>query len=109
MLEREPYWAPELRRQFIAEEVSVRHCTSATGVQARCDLLVADVSGLPSDCIAIFRHPRTFFSILIGSEGDRELESPLREAGASSFISEPLSGEELARRIRKVWSLRSET
>ncbi len=114
VLEREPYWAPELRRQFHDDtSVSVRHLQTAADVHAAAGssggVLIGDVSALTRECVEVFRQPMNLFTILLGGPEEMDLENPLREAGADSFFTESVSGEEIGRRIRKAGSLISET
>lgn len=109
VLEREPYWAPELRRQFADEPITVRHLTTASDLDragtARERIIVlhpGDDSRLLAECL---RHLPGSVSVFVGIDKHRELECPLREGGATSFVSGQLSGEELARRIRKAWRI----
>lgn len=108
VFEQEPYWAPELRRQFEGEGVSVKHCTDLGSVGGReagdADVLVASLEGNERECVELLRQVPQYFKIFISSLETAQLERPLREAGVSSFVVEHLSGQQLARRIRRIWS-----
>jgi hypothetical protein len=107
VFENQPYWAPELRRQFFNDaSVKVRHCQAVGSVpNARPgDILVAALDDRERECTELLRQVSGYFGIFVGSELSADLERPFREAGAASFITQTLSGEELARRIRLAWT-----
>lgn len=108
VFEREPYWAPELRRQFEGTDVTVRQCIDLSSLAEvapdASDVIVASLEGNERDCAELLRQVTVAFKIIISPSAASDLEAPFREAGASSFVVEHLSGEELARRIRLVWS-----
>ena len=109
VFEREPWWAPELRRQFANEEIPVRHCVDVASVG---DVLARNgeavvVAHLPSrerDCADLLRELPAAMVMVVADAETVELEAPLREAGANSFALAPMSGEELCMRIRRFWA-----
>jgi len=109
VFEREPWWAPELRRQFFGEAIPVRHCVEVPGVaeavgRNREAVIVASLPGREPECADLIRELPHAGTIVVADARTAELEVPLREAGADSFVLAPLSGEELCRRIRRWWS-----
>ncbi|MFK7819429.1 MAG: hypothetical protein AB8G99_11975 [Planctomycetaceae bacterium] len=107
IFEDEPYWAPELRRQFLENDsVRVRHCqvVGSVPVASASDVLLVSLDRRERECLELLRQVSGYFVIFIGSESTADLERPFREAGVHSFLTQTLSGEELARRIQLVWA-----
>ena len=109
VFEREPWWAPELRRQFFGEAIPVRHCVDVAGVaEAVCRnheaVIIASLPGREPECADLLREFSQAGTIVVADAQTAELEVPLREAGADSFVLAPLSGEELCRWIRRWWA-----
>ncbi len=104
ILEREPYWTPELQRQFYGESIRIRGCRKwselADDIHA---LVIVNFDEFASECLTGL--PRRTHGagplIVIGSSASAELEFVLRDAGASAFFPKLPTGEELARCCRR--------
>lgn len=107
VFEREPWWAPELRRRFQGDDIRVRHCIDLSSVTtaaacARDCLVVVGLRGLERECTELLRHHSRLRTLVVAGPDHDDLELPFREAGVLSFTAEPLSGEDLAARIRRI-------
>lgn len=109
VFERTPYWAPELQRQFAGRALTVRPCRSVADLQAfiaasHPQIVLLDFEAAPEDCLAWLRRrglsPSAPAILVAGSSRSSDLEWTLRELGSVEFLSEALSGDELARRCR---------
>lgn len=117
IFEKQPYWGPELQRQFQHTETAIRECRSLrdlsvttqsvqdvvwvidleAGLEQSLEWLANDVAQL-SFTVPI---------IVIGSPASAELEWILREAGVTAFLPELVTGEDLARLCRRMLSPRT--
>lgn len=111
VFERQPYWAPELQRQFAGEPVAVRPCRSVADLQGvivtgGVAVVLLDFEAAPEECLAwLGRHglaPDAPAIFVAGSGRSGDLESLLRELGCVDFLPEPTAGVDLARRVRRV-------
>lgn len=111
IFERQPYWAPELQRQFAGEPVAVRPCRSVADLQAvivagGVSVVLLDFEAAPEECLAwLGRHglsPEAPAIFVAGSGRSDDLESLLRELGCVDFLPDPTPGVDLARRVRRV-------
>jgi hypothetical protein len=110
VFEREPYWAPELSRQFADGSVLVRTCTRLDDVDAMLvewprSLCVIEFEAAPTAILNWFAaradsKPALVFAVRSAAP----LEWILREAGATSFRSELVSGRALAMQCRRLLS-----
>jgi DNA-binding response OmpR family regulator len=112
--EPEPYWTPELQRQFVDEPVTVRGCSSPVELDAlrtNYDAVVI-VFELASSSLTTWLTWLTRRRIvddpvvILGSPELAELEWTFRSAGVASFRIDPISGRELARQCRQWLTLR---
>lgn len=111
IFERQPYWAPELQRQFAGEPVVVRPCRSVADLQAvivagGVAVVLLDFEAAPEECLAwLGRHglsPDAPAIFVAGSGRSDDLESLLRELGCVDYLPDPTPGADLARRVRRV-------
>ncbi len=111
--EREPYWTPELQRQFQHTGVAVRGCRHWTEFTELFRGLtravqIVDLEHAAADCLTGLvrrqNEPRFWPLIVIASPRFAALEWVLREAGVNAFFSEHPSGEQLALCCRR-WLL----
>jgi len=111
VFEREPYWAPELTRQFADGRILVRSCTRLSDVDRVLaewprSLCVMEFETAPAAILgwlATRANGATARPVLIFAEqGAARLEWTLREAGATSFRSELISSRELAAHCRRL-------
>lgn len=112
VFERQPFFAPELQRQFLGEDVAVRACRMAPDVDAgEADVAVVHLDAAPRDVLQWLARRRVIGrdvpTIVVASEAMAEMEWPVRELGATSFVDEFVGGAHLARLCRK--SLRRST
>ena len=113
VFEKEPRWAPELKRQFLGDDVRVRACRSVSDIVSKSEsaerkVIVLVLEAEPANCLQFLgqsmgdpAHPPV---IVIGSARELELEWPIRELGAVAFLSDSVSGEDLAKLCRRQWS-----
>lgn len=108
--EKRPYWGPELKRQFLGDEIRVRAIRSLDVVEsllstAPGSILVMDLRTGASECLQfVVRVAETAFpvqTVLIGFPGTENLEWVVRELGSDHFELESIRGEELARLCRR--------
>ena len=114
VFEKEPRWAPELKRQFLGDDVVVRACRSVSDIKSKSEnaeetVIVLDLQAEPANCLQFLgqsmgdsAHPPV---IVIGSPRVLELEWPVRELGAVEFFTDSVLGEDLAKLCRRQWSL----
>ena len=112
VFESDPYWVPELQRQFLHSAVTVRECRSIgdllPGLEVfDFELILLDFESGPVEALAwlsafVTKQVRRIPIIICGSSDTRELEWMLREAGVSAFLPDRVSGEDLARLCRRL-------
>lgn len=110
VLEREPYWAPELQRQLGDEAIFVRACGGTNDVDRVFaewprSLAVVELDAAPSGILAWLsrRTARSDRPVLVFASGAAaELETIVRELGAASFRADLVSGRELAAQCRRL-------
>ena len=111
VFERQPYWGPELQRQFQSTNVAVRECRSVRDLLPAIDgslkaLIVIDFDAAIEDCIVwlgteVVKHSVRIPIVAIGSAATAELEWRLREAGVTAFLPDLVAGCDLARLCRR--------
>ena len=116
VFERQPFWGPELQRQFEHGAVDVRECRAVGDLLPGVDsypsaLLVIDFDSGPAACLNWLKdelrvHPKAWPVIACGI-ATRELEWVLREAGVTALLPEFVSGEKLARLCRRQLGLQT--
>lgn len=111
--EGDPYWTPELQRQFQHTRVCVRGCRKWTEFTELSRgfaqvVQIVDLEHAAADCLTgLVRRqdePRSWPLVVVASPRWASLEWVLREAGVKAFFSELPSGEPLARCCRR-WLL----
>ena len=112
VFELQPYWGPELQRQFQTDKVAVTECRSVYDLFPIVDsfakgLIVIDLDVAISDCLAWFgnnvaKHPVRVPIIAIGSAVTADLEWRLREAGVTAFLPELMATSDFARLCRRL-------
>ena len=111
VIEPQRRWVSELRRQFAAESVRIRHCADGSSAvnllrDGHPRILVCVLYD-PARCLALLeklqRRELPVSTIVISSPDLSELELPIRELGATMFLIEPLDGHELAAACRRQW------
>ena len=114
VFEKEPRWAPELKRQFLGDDVVVRGCRSVGDIASKSEsaeetVIVLDLEAEPAKCLQFLGQsmgdPAQPPVIVIGSSRILELEWPVRELGAVEFVTDSVLGEDLAKLCRRQWSL----
>jgi DNA-binding NtrC family response regulator len=114
VFEKEPRWAPELKRQFLGNDVVVRDCRSVSDIESKLEnseetVIVLDLEAEPANCLQFLGQsmgdPAGPPVIVIGSSRVLELEWPVRELGALAFLADSVLGEDLAKLCRRQWSL----
>ena len=112
VFEKQPRWAPELERQFLAEEVRVIACRSVKDAAERTagvarGAVLLDAAVAPSDCLQYLRHalsdPRTLPVLIVGAPPIAPLEWSFRELGARAFFVKKIPGHEMASLCRRQW------
>ena len=115
VFEKEPCWAPELKRQFLGDDVVVRGCRSVSDIASKSEsgeetVIVLDLQAGPANCLQFLGQsmsdPAQPPVIVIGSSRVLELEWPVRELGAMEFVPDSVLGEDLAKLCRRQWSLK---
>lgn len=108
--EPEPYWTPELQRQFLGSQIAVRGCrkwSEMTELSRSCEgaVRLVDFPAVAADCLAgmageIFRadHPPLLLLIDAGTE---ELEWTLRDGGADAVLSDRIAAKDLVQICRR--------
>ncbi len=110
VFERRPRWVPELERQFAAQGVRVRGCGRPRDIEERLTppgscVVLMELEAAPAECLEVLerlmtRTPKPAV-IAVASPDLRELEWPVREVGATTFLEEPIPGEEMAAHCRR--------
>lgn len=111
VFERQPYWGPELQRQFSDASIRVRECRSLSDLPSAVEgfaarLFVIDIQADPPGCLAWLGSLRRDAScdcpiIACGAPDQTELEWILREAGVSAFLCDVIPGDDFARLCRR--------
>lgn len=121
VFEREPYWEPELRRQFASGDVRVRACRSIRDLDLAVlheghSVAVVNLGDNTADLLRWMSRQlvdgRAIPIIVVGGLEQQSLEWYVKEAGAVAYVSEFFGGTAMARLCRKQWSsegLRSNT
>jgi hypothetical protein len=117
VFERQPFWEPELRRQFHDPhdpQVSVRACRTLgdleqmTGGTSEC-VVVADLTERPAELLRWLSRRlmsgRPLPVIVVTNPATATLRWHASEAGAVAVVSEDCGGLHLARLCRRQWSL----
>ncbi|MCA9073764.1 MAG: hypothetical protein KDA93_01935 [Planctomycetaceae bacterium] len=116
VFESQPFWEPELQRQFLDEDVIVGACRSVKDLESRLarqsyDVCVAD---LTADVTGLLRWLGVRLDqsgivpvIVVAREEQQSLEWHVRELGAASFTNEYVTGKQLAAMCRKQWNHQS--
>jgi hypothetical protein len=108
--EREPYWTPELQRQFLGERVTVRGCRKWSELvtlsqEFETALRIVDFDFIAAECLAGMAHDAASVNrqpLLLLVTGERaEFEWPLRDGGADAVLSNRIAADELARYCRR--------
>jgi hypothetical protein len=110
VLERQPYWQPELERQFLQQELIVRGCRSVEDLDdltrtAGATIVVVDLEVDPPSVLRwlarqLMAGPDTP-TLVVLSENLKLLHWHVRELGAVAVVSEFHTGACLARLCRK--------
>ncbi len=111
--ERNPYWGPELQRQFLHGATKIR----GTGSLERAVRMIGEVPGSlfvmdshagVSECLrsvlGLRNSPQPFSTMLIGSNHINGLEWAARELGVDHYVPESIRGDELAGLCRRILS-----
>ena len=109
MLERRPWWTPELQRQFLGTDVRVRSGRSfrdlRTLLTPATRVLVLEFDVSPAECLQWLGGRSGMAAecsvVVIGTEESAELEWLVRELGATDFVPETIGGGALAVLCRK--------
>lgn len=108
--EREPYWTPELQRQFHGGDIVVRGCQRWSDLAALSrefsrTVHVIDLEQCAAECLIGLgqrcREAHASPVVVLSSPRLAELENVLREAGAQAFFPELPTGADLARCCRR--------
>lgn len=110
IFERRPRWVPELERQFQGEEVRVRGCSSLKDVGERLNssprsVVILELDAAPAECSEMMarlltRTPSPTI-LVVASSAYQNWEWSLRELGATTFLEEPIPGDEMAQWCRR--------
>ena len=109
VLEKQPYWVPELRRQFLKVPLEVRSCRTlhdAGSCLGSADLLLLVLDEPETVCLNLLeqlagedgRRP----IIAVTSDKNAEWEWAFREAGVWAFLTEPFDRDEVALLCRRI-------
>ena len=115
--EREPWWEPELKRQFLGSDVTVRACRSLKRLTALAhsnpgSVIVLDLGAGADECLRFLSRssadalPASI--LVIGSAKTAELEWTARELGAVQFEWDHVGGAQLAKFCRSQLESKSE-
>jgi hypothetical protein len=117
VFERQPYWGPELQRQFVNAPIQVRECRKINDLSPPDEeqvpsLFVIDLTDDLNGCIewlgTLERDVTGRRSIIVCARPHhRELEWILRDAGVTVFLSDVIPGDDFARLCRKQLGLLS--
>jgi hypothetical protein len=112
VFENQPYWGPELQRQFLQSGIIVSECRSIRNLIPAIEafpsaLFVIDLDSDLADFVNwlgndFVQHSVRVPIIALGSAATAELEWRLREAGVTAFLPEFVPGQELARLCRRM-------
>lgn len=114
VFEAQPYWGPELLRQFQHTEIAIRECRKVDDLlpaanQLALGLLVVDLSSGLKDCLHWFNdvscNRQRWPIIACGSNHTADLEWALRDAGVSAYLPDIVTGTEMAHLCRKLLGL----
>lgn len=106
VFERRPFWGPELQRQLAEQQVEVRECRSVQDLDTATKdvasaVVLLDLESAPAECLGWLgrqiREPHARSVIACVSADLADLEWTVREAGAVAFVSDEVTGAELAR------------
>ena len=106
VFEKRPYWGPELRRQLVSRQVVVPECRSLQDLAPATNdftqaLVLLDLDSAPAECLSWLSRQLGALParpvIACASVSLADLEWTVREAGAIGFISDEITGAELAR------------
>jgi DNA-binding NtrC family response regulator len=112
VFERQPFWEPELRRQFQDEEVPVRACRTLSDLEQTVGdgsgcVVVADLTERPADLLRWLSRRlmggRSLPVIVVANRATETLRWHASEAGAVAVVSEDCGGRHLARLCRRQW------
>lgn len=116
IFEKQPYWGPELQRQFQSSRTIVRECRSVRDLlpsimNFEIALIVVDLEEGLSECLEwlgsdVARHLKPVPIVVLGSPATAELEWVLREAGVTAFLPDGVAGDDLAQLCRRQLSRR---
>jgi hypothetical protein len=111
-----PYWGPELQRQFVSTQISVREHrriddlipSIAQSVRA---VIVIDLNDTVDDCLqwlsANFRNPLLNCPLVAcASAANSQLEWIVREFGVTAFLPEVIPGDDMAHLCRRLLEIR---
>ncbi len=113
VFERQPRWAPELERQFIAEDVRVVACRSLRDLTERSQgvsrgVMVLDLAAETIGCLRFLglraADPAAVPTFVVGGGPTAHLEWVVRELGATLFFATIIPGHALAALCRRQWS-----
>lgn len=117
VFERQPYWEPELRRQFHDEPVPIRACRTLSDLEqmasdaADC-VVVADLAERPADVLRWLSrrliNGRSLPVIIVTNPHTASLQWHASEAGAVAVVREDCGGRQLARLCRRQWNAPAE-
>lgn len=110
VFEKQPFWGPELKRQFSKQQFLVRECRSLSDLQSNADtmsrsVLLLSLDAAATDCLTwIGRQLQNNVPpfVVIASPELMALEWPIREAGAAAFVHDEIAGDRLARLCRRL-------
>ncbi|MEZ6064764.1 MAG: hypothetical protein R3B90_03430 [Planctomycetaceae bacterium] len=103
VVEPQPRWLPELRRQFRGRDIGVEPLEAAVRLVVpnaeQPSLFVCDAAAMLADLWRSFTilRPETTPVIVLLADSQRHWEWPLRELGVASVLSVRCTGHELAR------------
>ncbi|WP_010588130.1 hypothetical protein [Schlesneria paludicola] len=111
VFERQPFWGPELQRQFKQSSVEVRECRVVGDLLPTIEefpsaLIFIDLESGLEECLSWLRselrvHPHPCPVIACGAATATDLAWVLREAGVTALLAEFVPGEKLARLCRR--------
>ncbi len=112
VFEKQPYWGPELKRQFSKQQILVRECRSVSDLYPNSDslsrsVLLLSLDAAPTDCLTWMGRQLQNNSppfVVVASPDLMDLEWPIREAGAAAFVHDEIAGDRLARLCRRLLS-----
>lgn len=117
IFEKQPYWGPELQRQFQSSRITLRECRSIRDLFPSIKnfenaLLVVDLDAGLVDCLnwlgtEVARYSTPVPIVALGSPATAELEWVFREAGVTAFLPDAIAGDDMARLCRRHLSRRA--